>query len=318
MLAESNARAGVAIKSVARFARATATAFEDTGLPRAVVLGNPVRSSVLALNADFARAVGTGRATAVAAVSESAGSADHAVEDHSAGAADHSAGAADHSDVVRSASRRDLGVPEVVDMVSVFGGSLGARSINEAVFALCDQWRDRSMVLHHVIGERDYTDAQSWLKGFRERFPRSVLDYRQIRYEDRMDLVYGASDVVVCRAGATSIADLAIAGIPAILIPLPTAAEDHQSANARSVAACGASTCLPQAELSAERLGFEIDALLLNPEKRVAMATAQRQRARPRAALDIAELLRKYAARPEPRHEHRAEHGRVETAGMSS
>ena len=200
---------------------------------------------------------------------------------------------------MRTSSRHDLGVPLDAPMLSVFGGSLGARSINEAVFGLCEQWIDRSMVIHHVIGERDYDDAKNWLATFRSRFPASKLDYRQIRYEDRMDLVYGASDVVVCRAGATSIADLAIAGLPAILIPLPSAAEDHQSANAANVAAVGASIHLPQSELSVERLGHEIDDLLLHPDKRTAMTAAQHRRARPNAANDIADLLRKFATRPQ-------------------
>ncbi len=273
VLAESNARAGVAIKSVARFAKATATAFDGTGIPRAVVHGNPVRASVLALTA----------------------------HDGAHGGEPSVDVAAKHAAAVRESSRHDLGVSDATPMLSVFGGSLGARSINEAVFGLCDQWHDRAMVIHHVIGDRDYAEAQKWLSGFRERFPQTSLDYRQIRYEDRMDLVYGASDVVVCRAGATSIADLAIAGVPAVLIPLPTAAEDHQSANASNVAASGASVHLPQSELSVERLGREIDDLLNHPEKREAMAAAQRRRARPTAAQDIADLLRKHAARREPR-----------------
>ena len=276
VLAESNARAGLAIKSVARFAKATATAFEGTGIPGAVLLGNPVRASVLAL----AGPVPVG-------------------DPQSARTGEGRGG--EQSVAVRLASRRDLGVDDDMPMVSVFGGSLGARTLNQVVFELCEKWNDHRMVIHHVIGDRDYGDAQKWLKEFRSRHPVTALDYRQIRYEDRMDLVYGASDVVVCRAGATSIADLSVAGVPAVLIPLPSAAEDHQSANANSVAATGACIFLPQSELTVERLSSELDSLLSDPEKRSAMAAAQRRRARPNAANDIADLLRKYATRPQPR-----------------
>lgn len=269
VLAESNAKAGIAIRSVARFARASATAFDGTGLPRAVVVGNPVRASVLALGAALRR--------------------------------DDAANTSE----TRNRSRSDLGVPEDALMVSVFGGSLGARHINNAVYKLCDRWFDRALVIHHVVGDRDHEGGEKWLAGFRERHPVTTLDYRQIRYEDRMDLVYGASDLVVCRAGATSIADLAIAGVPAILIPLPSAAEDHQRANAEAVAADGACVHLPQSELTVERIASEVDALLGDPARRRSMAGAQRRRARPDAASDIASLLRRFASRtavaPAPR-----------------
>jgi UDP-N-acetylglucosamine--N-acetylmuramyl-(pentapeptide) pyrophosphoryl-undecaprenol N-acetylglucosamine transferase len=266
VLAESNARAGLAIRSVARFAKATATAFAGTGLPRAVVLGNPVRASVVAL----------GAAVADSGLSPDAGD-------------------------TRRSSRAGLGMPLDVPMVGIFGGSLGARHINETVYGLCERWNDRAIVIHHVVGERDFESAQAWLASFRARYPTPRLDYRQIRYEDRMDLVYGAADLVVCRAGATSIADLAIVGMPAILIPLPSAAEDHQSANAEAVAADGACVHVRQSELSVERLATEIDGLLRSPGRRQAMAAAQRNRARPGAAQDIAALLERFAARPAPR-----------------
>jgi UDP-N-acetylglucosamine--N-acetylmuramyl-(pentapeptide) pyrophosphoryl-undecaprenol N-acetylglucosamine transferase len=258
VLAESNAKAGVAIRSVARFAKASATAFEGTNLPRAVVVGNPVRRSILQLAADPA--------------------------------------STRHADL-RMAARRDLGVSDDAPMVSVFGGSLGARTINTAVFDMCERWFDRTLVVHHVVGDRDFDAAKHWLIKFRESHPSTNLDYRQIRYEDRMDLVYGASDLVVCRAGATSIADLAIVGMPAILIPLPSAAEDHQHANAQAVENDGGCVLLRQDELTTDRFLKEIDGLLNSPVRRMEMAVAQRKRARPEAALRIAELLQKHATK---------------------
>ncbi len=278
VLAESNAKAGLAIRSVARFAKVTATAFDATALPRAVVTGNPVRRAVLDLAKGY-----TDQTNCV---------------DATVAAANYG-----HSTVRRTA-RRDLGVPADIQMISIFGGSLGARAVNAVVFELCERWRDRVLVIHHVLGERDFTIGQEFLQTFRSKFPEAVLDYRQIRYEDRMDLVYGASDLVVCRAGATSIADLSIVGMPAILIPLPSAAEDHQSANAVAVAREGAAVHLPQNELSADRLAVEIDALLNDSARWLAMSVAQHKRARPRAAHDIAALLHQFAARPCPSSSH--------------
>ena len=262
VLAESNAKAGMANRSVARFAKATATAFGSTGLPRASVVGNPVRSSVAELGASL--------------------------------------DPSQHGSTARASSRHDLGVPVDAQMVSVFGGSLGARRINATVFELCERWVDRPIVIHHVVGERDADAGSQWLATFRDRHRHAVLDYRQIRYENRMDLVYGASDLVVCRAGATSIADLATVGMPAILIPLPSAAEDHQSANAAAVATDGACVHLPEKELSVERLASEIDALLNDHDRMRSMADAQRRRARPNAAFDVTAILAAHASRPMP------------------
>jgi UDP-N-acetylglucosamine--N-acetylmuramyl-(pentapeptide) pyrophosphoryl-undecaprenol N-acetylglucosamine transferase len=238
ILAESNARAGVAIRSVARFAKATAVAFDGTGLPRAELVGNPVREEILALqNQD-------------------------GVE-------------------LRTRSRAALGYDSNLPMLAVFGGSLGARRINEAVFAACDTWSDRRMAIHHVIGDRDFDSAQAWLSQWRAKNPNTVLDYRQIKYEDRMDLVYGAADVAVCRAGATSVADLAVAGLPAILIPLPSAAEDHQTANAQAAERDGAVRHVADKDFDTLRLISEVDALLLDSDKREVMRKCQQKRSRP-------------------------------------
>jgi UDP-N-acetylglucosamine--N-acetylmuramyl-(pentapeptide) pyrophosphoryl-undecaprenol N-acetylglucosamine transferase len=257
VLAESNARAGVAIRSVARFSKAVAVAFDGTGLPNTRLVGNPVRDEVLALS--------------------------H--RPHEAAKAE---------------AIEQLGYTRGVPFVAIFGGSLGARRINEAVFNMCESWKDREVTIHHVIGERDFDSAQQWFATFKTNHPNVSLNYRQIRYEDRMDLVYAAADLVVCRAGATSIADLSVAGVPAILIPLPSAAEDHQSANADAVQRDGAAVHLPDREVSGERLAGEIDLLLGNPTKRDAMRAAQLHRARPNAAHDVAAMLKEFADRAVP------------------
>ena len=315
VLAESNAKSGVAIRSVARFAKATATAFDTTGLPRTVLVGNPVRSSVIELGRALARSHETighaqlqmgeadpqTKSNAQLQMSEADPQTKSNAESQTAGAGDSQTSTNKTStNKARLSSRHDLGVPDNVPMVAVFGGSLGARQINNVVFELCERWFDRELVVHHVVGDRDFDSANVWFSEFRNTSPANRLDYRQVRYENRMDLVYGAADVVVCRAGATSIADLAIVGMPAILIPLPSATEDHQSANASAVAAEGACIHLPQSELSVDRLATEIDSLLHDPQRRYNMAEAQRRRSRPNAAADVAALLTKFASRPIP------------------
>jgi UDP-N-acetylglucosamine--N-acetylmuramyl-(pentapeptide) pyrophosphoryl-undecaprenol N-acetylglucosamine transferase len=99
---------------------------------------------------------------------------------------------------------------------------------------------------------------------------------------------YAAADVAVTRAGAMTIAELCAWGIPSILVPLPTAAQDHQTQNARATALAGAALHLPQGELSATRLGELVVALQHDQGRRAAMADAARARGRPSAAQAIA------------------------------
>jgi UDP-N-acetylglucosamine--N-acetylmuramyl-(pentapeptide) pyrophosphoryl-undecaprenol N-acetylglucosamine transferase len=235
-------------------------------------VGNPVRPEVLALFDD--------RSISVAASPDQkvAGRTDRGVRQRQA--------------------RRDLGYPTDQQFLAVFGGSLGARRINEAVFSLMEAWADRPISVHHVIGDRDFESAQQWLNTWNERVPSRALTYHQIRYEDRMDLVYAAADVFVCRAGGTSIADLAIAGVPAILVPLPSAAEDHQTANAQGVVADGGAVLVADRDCTAERLGQELSRILNDESTHRAMAEAQLHRARPRAAVSIVALLDRFASRP--------------------
>ena len=100
--------------------------------------------------------------------------------------------------------------------------------------------------------------------------------------------------------GASSVADLAILGVPALLVPLPIAAEDHQTLNAQAVAHDGAGVVIPDVELSGQRLVHELTELLATPTRLTDMAAAQQRRARPGAASAVAELVAVHAARPFP------------------
>jgi UDP-N-acetylglucosamine--N-acetylmuramyl-(pentapeptide) pyrophosphoryl-undecaprenol N-acetylglucosamine transferase len=173
-------------------------------------------------------------------------------------------------------ARFGLGVAETC--VLVFGGSLGARSINEAAI---DAFRDAPFRVLHACGVRDY-------EALRERLgspPPATYDLRE--YITPFGNALAAADLTVARAGG-SIFEVASHGLPAILVPYPHAAADHQTANARWMVDAGAAVVVPDAELTPQRLDEEVGALLGDPGRLAAMAAASRGLARPDAARDIA------------------------------
>jgi UDP-N-acetylglucosamine:LPS N-acetylglucosamine transferase len=200
--------------------------------------------------------------------------------------------AVDRSAIGRVAARVALGLPDDGLVVAAAGGSLGARRINEAVVGVARAWcARRGVSIRHVVGDRDF-----------DAFTRSApsvcpggLVYQQVRFEDRMDLLLAAADVAVQRAGASTVSELTVAGVPAILIPLPGAPGDHQSANAGRLAAAGAAVVIPDDELNAARLSTELDRLLGDDEARDAMADAARALGRPDAAAAVASLAEEHA-----------------------
>jgi UDP-N-acetylglucosamine:LPS N-acetylglucosamine transferase len=235
VLLEQNKRAGAVNRVLRRFAAASAVSFEGTDLPRAEVIGNPLRPEIRAM--------------------------------------------AEHPDP--GAAREALGLPADRIVVGVFSGSLGSRRINDAVRGLAVRWADRSDVaIRHVVGRAGFsegTPAAPELDG-------SGLVYQEVSYEDRMHLLLDAADVAVTRAGG-SVFELMAAGLPAVLVPLPIASRDHQTANGRAVEALGAAIVVPDAELTVDRVEAELTALIESPERRRAMAAA----ARAGATIDAAE-----------------------------
>ncbi|MBO0748496.1 MAG: hypothetical protein J2O47_09090, partial [Acidimicrobiaceae bacterium] len=188
--------------------------------------------------------------------------------------------------------------PEAVRVVLVAGGSLGARRLNTATVGLAEAWSHRrDVAFRHIVGARDWEDLPA--VGERE----SGLVYQRIRFEDRMDLCYAAADVAVHRAGASTVAELTAAGVPSILVPLPGAPGDHQTANARRLAEAGAAVLVPDAELDAGRLASEVDRLLGDPARLQAMGVAARALARPRAAAEVADLAERNSRRRRRVHE---------------
>lgn len=181
----------------------------------------------------------------------------------------------------RAAARRRLGLPDRPTL-AVFGGSLGARRLNEAALVLAERWAGRDdRVLYHVAGRRDYEMVRA----------RAAADvHHLVPFERDMPALYAAADLVVCRAGAMTVAELALAGVPAVLVPLPGAPGDHQSANARALLAAGAAVVLPDAECQGDRLAELADGLLDDPATLAAMGGAARGLGRADAAAAVAEV----------------------------
>lgn len=182
----------------------------------------------------------------------------------------------------RRAARERFGLAEDEDCVLVFGGSLGARSINEAAIA---GFAGAPYRVLHASGHRDH-DALA------PRVPGPGYDLRP--YIAPFGDALAASDLVVARAGG-SIFEVAAHGRPAILVPYPHATADHQTSNARWMADAGAAVVVPDGELTPERLRAEVDGLLADPHRLLAMGAASAALARPHAARDIAREVLKAA-----------------------
>lgn len=200
--------------------------------------------------------------------------------------------AVDRSAPGRARAKEELGLDPARKLVAVAGGSLGARRINDATLALASFWRDRADVaIRHVVGDRDYES----LAASTPELPPGGLVYQQVRFEDRMDLLLSAADVTVQRAGASTVAELSVAGVPSLLVPLPGAPGDHQTLNARSLADAGAAVLVPDVELDATRLASELDRLVSDPALLDSMASAAKALGRPDAASAVAALVEAHA-----------------------
>ncbi len=188
----------------------------------------------------------------------------------------------------RATSRTQLGLPPDRTVLAVWSGSLGARKVNDTVAELARSWRDRDdLAIHHVIGRRDWPDFAA----LNDEFADAPLRYRVIEYEDRMPAVLTAADLAVTRAGASTTAELAVAGLPAVLVPLPGAPRDHQFANAEELVAAGGGVRLLDAELDVDSLRRALAPMIDDRTHRDAMAAAARSVGRPSAAADVARLL---------------------------
>jgi len=252
VVTEQNARASAVNRIFGRWARACALPFPDTDLPKGVVTGNPIRASI------------------VEAVT-----------------------ATDPAEARRRLAQRRL--PEMPDdvldhrvLVAVWAGSLGATRINTAVRELSIRWADRDdLAIYHIIGRRDWNE-------YKQDPPPADhhgLIYTTVEYEDHMADVLVAADFGICRAGASTVAEIAVAGLGTILVPLPIATRDHQRANAQELVSAGAAVLVDDSETTADRLEGELGPILESTDRRREMAAAARSVARPDAATAVAALV---------------------------
>jgi UDP-N-acetylglucosamine--N-acetylmuramyl-(pentapeptide) pyrophosphoryl-undecaprenol N-acetylglucosamine transferase len=179
-------------------------------------------------------------------------------------------------------------------LVTVFGGSLGAGTINDAALGLYERWRDRADVaVHHVTGPRNYDACAARLAATRR--PGDKLRYELVGYEEHMERLYARTTMAVCRAGAITVAELAAAGVPAVLVPLPGAPGDHQTRNAETLVEGGAAVLVADGDCDAARLDTELRRHLADPVRLEAMSASARGLGRPDAAARLADLVEEVA-----------------------
>jgi UDP-N-acetylglucosamine--N-acetylmuramyl-(pentapeptide) pyrophosphoryl-undecaprenol N-acetylglucosamine transferase len=251
VVAEQNAVASLANRLAGRFARVCAVSFEGTDLPRSVVTGNPVRTSIV------------------------------------------DAGAVAADPRRRAAARAALGVGASQVLVVAMSGSLGSRTVNQAVIGMAGRLADRGdLVVHHVIGRRDWQTPHAPSPAVA---PDAAITYRPVEYEDRPDQVLAAADLFIGRSGASTVAELAVVGVPAILVPLPIAPRDAQARNAEPFVRAGAARVLSDAECTHDRLAEVVAELVGSPDQLSSMAVAMRALGRPDAARRVADLIEEHA-----------------------
>ena len=194
------------------------------------------------------------------------------------------------STIDRLEARRTFGLKPDSTVVLITGGSQGSRALNEAVLGgiLSNSQIPKfanSLELLWATGPTQYESIEKQL-------PESAREWVRLHgYISNMPEAMAATDIAVSRAGAMATAELLAWGIPAILVPLPTAAADHQTHNAKALEAAGAAVMLREAEAKPERLWSELTSLVKDNDKRALMKEAALQRSEPNAAQKIAKHL---------------------------
>ncbi|MEX0790818.1 MAG: undecaprenyldiphospho-muramoylpentapeptide beta-N-acetylglucosaminyltransferase [Actinomycetota bacterium] len=171
----------------------------------------------------------------------------------------------------------------------VFGGSQGAQSLNEAMIGAYDDMRSMNIQVLHLTGPRNADEVGKAVAG-QERQGDAIL-YRVVGYTDLMELAYACSDLALCRSGASTVAELAAVGLPAILVPLPISLDDDQRKNAEAVVEVGGARMVLNAELNPQVVVEMVERLLCSPGDLTAMSQKVTTLARPDAAERFADLI---------------------------
>jgi UDP-N-acetylglucosamine--N-acetylmuramyl-(pentapeptide) pyrophosphoryl-undecaprenol N-acetylglucosamine transferase len=180
--------------------------------------------------------------------------------------------------------------PDHEPTVLVFGGSQGANALNRVMLGSLSALQQQIPELHiiHQTGERDYNEAQG-------AYLRAGISAEVYPFIDDMPAVFARADLLVCRSGASTVAEVTAAGRPAIFVPFPKAADEHQLRNAEALTNAGAAELIVEPEFSSERLVRTLKSLLSDRACLAGMAQAAHRLAHPRAAQEIAELAARLA-----------------------
>jgi len=198
--------------------------------------------------------------------------------------------AVDTGNPVRAAVCQVARNPASPPMVAIVGGSQGAGRLNDAGLGMYDRWRYRDDVaVRHVTGPKNFDACTARLAGLRQ--PGDRLAYQLVGFERDMAGLYASSTLVVCRSGATTIAEINTVGIPAVYVPWSGAAQDQQRANARAMVQVGAARMVSDAECDVAHIAPLVEAILADPEGLHVMAQAAQRAGRPDAGARIVDLI---------------------------
>jgi UDP-N-acetylglucosamine--N-acetylmuramyl-(pentapeptide) pyrophosphoryl-undecaprenol N-acetylglucosamine transferase len=196
-------------------------------------------------------------------------------------------------------ARACYGLREDLPVLAVCGGSGGARSLNRAVVEALPLLEGQVQLVHQT-GPALYGEVCAAV-------PERPPWYHPVPYVEDMPSLLAATDLLVCRAGSSTLAEVTARGVAALVVPYPHAVSDHQTANARALSEAGAAVLIPDGELCGRRLHDEVSRLLADPARLEALRQASRSLGRPEAAREVADLLGTVLRTPaRPEHDARS------------
>ena len=187
---------------------------------------------------------------------------------------------------LRAEALRRYGLADDVVVLGVLGGSLGAKVLNEVTARIVADAEPGEIAVLHLTGKIHIDDVGPEAE-------RSAVTWRALAFEEEMQYFYAAADIVLSRAGALTVSELAATGTPAVVVPYAAGTADHQAANVAHLEAAHGAVVVPEAEI--DRAAVEIQQLVADPTRRTAMAQAAAEAGRPDAATVIATALREAA-----------------------
>ncbi|HET8994702.1 MULTISPECIES: undecaprenyldiphospho-muramoylpentapeptide beta-N-acetylglucosaminyltransferase [unclassified Rhodococcus (in: high G+C Gram-positive bacteria)] len=184
---------------------------------------------------------------------------------------------------LRAEARRHFGLPDDVPVLLVFGGSQGARSLNEAVVGAAASLAEAGVAVLHAHGPKNTVDVPA-------HPGHAKAPYVAVPYLERMDLAYSAADAVVCRSGAMTVAEVSAVGLPAVYVPLPHG-NGEQELNARPIVAAGGGMIVADVELTSAFMADTVTPLLGDPDRLAEMGRNAAAAGHRSAAAEVARIV---------------------------